>query len=79
MHAVSWHVGKKLPPRCTMQKSISDESILQVTAYYVSSLMLNCNGICMEACKNNFKIIELKVMEHLQCSQVNKNKCSDKD
>lgn len=33
--------------------------------------MLTCNGILMETCKNNFKIIEFKVMGHLKCSVVN--------
>lgn len=43
-------------------------SVLQVSAYCEFSLMLNWNGILMETCKNDFKIIEFEVMGHLKCS-----------
>jgi len=43
--------------------------------------MLNCNEILTETCKNNFKIIEFKVLGHnvLSSKQINKTMRKDKD
>lgn len=72
------NVGKNFTVKMHVTEGVC-RSVLKETAHCQSSLMLNCNGILMETCKNYFKIIEFKVMGHLRCSLVNKSTRKDKD